>query len=39
MEHWLDCLSSGMEREEVIDGFVDSEEFAAIAASYGLSLE
>ena len=39
MEHWLDCLASGMEREEVIDGFVDSEEFAAIAASYGLSLE
>lgn len=36
---WLRRLSSGWERIDVIDGFLYSEEFRAIAEGYGLKVE
>lgn len=34
---WLDVLSAGESREHVLDGFIGSAEFVALAASYGIS--
>ncbi|PHS59128.1 MAG: hypothetical protein COB17_00940 [Sulfurimonas sp.] len=35
---WLSKLSSGMSRDEVIDGFLSSSEFEAVASSYGIEV-
>ena len=34
---WLDVLSAGESREYVLNGFIGSAEFVALAASYGIS--
>lgn len=34
--YWVDKLNTGTTRQEVVDGFIDSQEFRAIAASYGI---
>jgi hypothetical protein len=34
---WLDVLSGGESREYVLNGFIGSAEFVALAASYGIS--
>lgn len=34
---WLDVLSAGQSRESVLNGFIGSAEFAALAASYGIN--
>jgi hypothetical protein len=34
---WLDVLSGGQSRESVLNGFIGSAEFAALAASYGIN--
>jgi hypothetical protein len=34
---WLDVLSGGESREYVLNGFIGSAEFAALAASYGIN--
>ena len=36
-EGWLNVLAQGRSREYVLDGFIGSAEFAALAASYGIS--
>lgn len=33
---WLNRMNAGYTREEVFNGFADSDEFAAIAAQFGL---
>ena len=33
---WLDALAQGMTRTEVLDGFSGSQEFIALAESYGI---
>jgi hypothetical protein len=33
---WLTALSGGQRREDVLNGFIGSAEFAALAASYGI---
>ena len=34
---WLNLLAQGKSREEVLNGFIGSSEFAALAASYGIT--
>ncbi len=34
--YWVDCLSQGLSREYVFRGFVQSQEYSAICASYGI---
>jgi hypothetical protein len=34
---WLDVLSGGQSRESVLNGFIGSAEFSALAASYGIN--
>jgi hypothetical protein len=34
---WLDVLSGGKSREYVLNGFIGSAEFAALASSYGIN--
>ena len=36
-KYWLDKLASGMTRENVIASFIDSNEWAGICSSYGIS--
>ena len=35
-EYWIQKLESGMSREELTNGFADSQEFCSIVQSYGL---
>ena len=36
-EGWLNALAQGQSREYVLNGFIGSMEFAALAASYGIN--
>ena len=36
-EGWLNVLAQGQSREYVLNGFIGSAEFAALAASYGIN--
>ncbi|MBR1797025.1 MAG: DUF4214 domain-containing protein [Clostridiales bacterium] len=34
--YWLDNLAAGMSRDQVIEGFINSEEWSGVCASYGI---
>lgn len=35
--YWMSCMASGMSRNEVLSGFVNSQEFAQICDDYGIA--
>ena len=39
LQTWTDCLRNGWTREQVFEGFVDSDEFARICEEYGITRE
>ena len=38
-QNWLNSISAGMTREQVLEGFLDSAEFVLLATRYGISID